>query len=169
MRLQKIPSLRLLFYIPLLLLAAGCSTKQVGSKDGKIVFNEKTVALMIMPTYMEAETLRLSLLKGRPLPPSAEIISIPQLQGISTALSTAAAGLRECGVSRAIPPSETNIGNAYIVLQKGNAAGTTCQGIEGSDSKTLLQKIDEKGGEILLGILSVGIVLFLIALPFLLL
>jgi hypothetical protein len=163
--------IRLLFYILLLLLAAGCATKQAAQekpdKELKTAFTQKTVALMIVPTADDAETLRQSLLHGKPIPPSAEIIPISQLDDISTVLSKSAAGLRECGVSRIIPPSETNIGNAYIVLQKGSASGNSCIPIEG-ETQSFFQKIDENVGGPFIGILAVGLTLFLIALPFIL-
>jgi hypothetical protein len=154
----------LLYFIPLILLATGCTTKRTATEGPKTVFNRNTVALMIMPMFEDAEILRLSLVRGKPLPASAEIIPIPQLENISRVLSKAAVGLRECGVSRVIPPAETNIGNAYIVLQKGSATGD-CQ-MTDQDSQTFFQKIDEKGGEILIGLLSIALAVFLAALPF---
>ena len=90
------------------------------------------------------------------------------LDGISTVLSKAADGLRECGVSRVIPPAEANIGSAYIVLQRGNTPGDSCEFIE-KDQQSFSQKIDEKGGEVLIGILSIGLTILLIALPFIIL
>jgi hypothetical protein len=159
--------IRLLFYISLMLLTVGCATERAGNEGAKTVFTRKTVALMRMPTFEKAEMLRLSLLRGESLPLNAEIIPIRQLDQISTVLSKVAAGLGDCEVSRAIPPSETNIGNAYIVLQKGSAAGNSCRPME-KDSRSLYQKIDEKGGELLIGTLMIGVTLLLIALPFIL-
>ena len=157
-----------LFYIPLMLLAVGCATNRVGNEGPKTAFTQKTVALMIVPTAEAAEILRLSLLQGKSLPPDAEIIPIRQLDQISTVLSKAAAELRDCDVSRPIPPTETTLGNAYIVLQRGSATGNSCRPIE-PDQQSFFQKIDEKGGEVLIGLLSVGLTLLLIALPFILL
>jgi len=150
-----------------MLLAIGCATKRAVSEESKAAFNQDSVALMIMPTFEDAEVLRLSLARGKPPPPSAEIVPIRQLIGISVVLNKVAAGLRECGVSRVMPPAETNISNAYIVLQKGSATGNSCEFID-KDSQSPMQKIDEKGGEILIGFLAIALAALLAALPFIL-
>jgi hypothetical protein len=56
---QKIVGLRLLLYILPILLAAGCATKRAGNEGPKSAFTQNTVALMIMPTFEDAEALRL--------------------------------------------------------------------------------------------------------------
>jgi hypothetical protein len=164
---RKIVRQSLLLYILAILLAAGCATKQAVNEGPKSAFTQNTVALMIMPTYEDAEVRRLSLVRGKPLPPGAEIIPIPQLEGMSSVLSRAASGLRECGVSRVFPPAETNIGNAYIVLQRGSTAGGSCE-LTDKESQTFFQKIYEIGGKELIGLLAIGLTVLLVALPFIL-
>jgi hypothetical protein len=164
---RKVVRQSLLLYILPILLAAGCATKPAVNEGPKSAFTQNTVALMIMPTYEDAEVRRLSLVRGKPIPPSAEIIPIPQLDGISTVLSKAASGLRECGVSRVIPPAETNIGNAYIVLQRGSTVGGSCE-LTDKESQTFFEKVDEIGGTALIGLLAIGLTVLLVALPFIL-
>jgi len=157
----------LLLYIPLMLIAGGCATKPAVNDRPKTAFTHNTVALMSVRTAEEAETLRQSLLQGKPLPPNAEIIPIQQLDQISPVLSKTAVEMRDCDVSRSIPPTETSIGNAYIILQKGSATGKSCRTVS-PDSQSSYDETDEMAGAVLIGILSVGITALLIALPFIL-
>jgi hypothetical protein len=151
----------------LMLSTVGCTVKLVGSEGQRTAFTQKTVALMRAPTAQAAESLRQSLLRGESLPPTAEIISIAKLDRISTVLSNVAAGLGDCQVSQSIPPAENTTGNGYIVLQKGGDPEGPCRGEE-QNSPGFFQEMDEKIGELFMGLLLVGLTGLLIALPFIL-
>ncbi len=150
-----------------MLFAAGCAIKRVGNEGPRAAFTQKTVALMTVPTAEAAEDLRQSLLSGKSLPPTAEIIPIGQLDRISTMLSKTAAGLRNCEVSQPIPPTGNTTSNAYLVLQKGGDPEGSCQRV-GRNPLEFFQEIDEKVGEVFMGLLVVGLTGLLIALPFIL-
>jgi hypothetical protein len=122
---------------------------------------------MTVPTAEVAEELRLSLLGGKPIPSTAEIIPVSQLDRINPALGKAAARLGECQISQPIPPMGNATGNAYIVLQRGGNPGSSCQPAK-PDSQGFFQRFDEKAGEVFIGILAVGLTGLLIALPFIL-
>lgn len=150
----------------MMLFVAGCTVKRVGDEVPRAAFTSKTVALMTAPTAEAAESLRQSLLRGQSLPLTTEIIPISQLDRISTVLTKVAAGLVNCEVSQPIPPENTT-GNAYIVLQKGGDTEDSCQQV-GWSSLGFFQEIDEKVGELFMGLLVVGLTGLLIALPFIL-
>ncbi len=151
----------------MMLSAIGCTVKRVGDEGPRAAFTQKTVALMRAPTAQAAEGLRQSLLRGDSLPPTAEIIPITKLDQISTVLGKVAARLGDCEVSQPIPLAENTTGNAYIVLQKGGDSEGPCWGEE-RNSPGFFQEIDEKVGELFMGLLVVGLTGLLIALPFIL-
>ena len=142
--------------------------KRVESKGPRDTFTPRTVALMTVPTAEAAEGLRQFLLRGKSIPPIAEIIPISKLDRIRTMLSEVAAGLGDCGVSSPIPPTGNPAGNAYIVLQKGGEPGSSCVRVE-RNSLEVFQKVNETAGEMFIGLLAVGLTGLLIVLPFILL
>jgi hypothetical protein len=153
--------------ILMMLFAVGCAAKRVGSEGQGTAFPHKTVALMKVPTAQGAESLRQSLLRGEFLPPTAEVISMNQLERMSTALGKVADGLGDCQVSQPIPMAENSTGNGYIVLQKGGDSEGACWEKE-RNSPGFFQEMDEKIGELFMGLLVVGLTGLLIALPFIL-
>ena len=153
----------------LLVLTAACSTPGPVANDRPgPAFDRQSIALMRTHNREVAEQIRADLLRGGPLPPSAEIVRIGELDRINPSLSLIATQLGECEIS---PPIASNVRpeeGAHLVLQRGGSAAVACQAGEPVELKSWFETIEELGGELLIGLLAVGLVVVLAALPFLL-
>ena len=124
------------------------------------------VALMTESTYEDAEFRRQSLLRREPLPSYANVMPISELDQMDPLLSTTATRLTTCGVSPVIKSARADDTVGFVILQRGSDDGSTCEK-KGLTFTERMKKIDEVGGELLMGILLVGLAGFLIAAPFL--
>lgn len=151
-----------------LLLLAGCSTAKNAAGTPDIRLDQQTVAVMTTVDAEEAERLRLSLLRGQGLPASAQLFSIDELIRINPALGKIATQLADCEISRPIPPpaspTDRQTSNGYLVLQRGGDPDQPCHG---SVSRADRESWSDKAGEVLIGLLVVGMAGFLAAVPFL--
>jgi len=150
--------------LSLLLLTAACSTTKESAQGAHLRMDEQTVAVMTAVNADEAERLRISLLRGQPPPPSAQLFSIDQLAHSNPALGKIAMQLADCEISRPIPPTDAQTSTGFLVLQRGGDADEPCHG-EPSTTERMSQWSD-KAGELLLGLLVVGLAGFLVAAPF---
>lgn len=153
----------LLSILPILLSPACAATKAAGDRPPP-TFDRRAVALIAATTSDEAERQRQRLLEGEPLPSGATIIPLSELDQIDPALSTQAARLAPCEVSR---PAESPAApeGGYVVMQRGTDPASSCVETPPTLSERLKQ-IDEKGGELLIGLLMIGLVGFFAAVPF---
>jgi hypothetical protein len=153
-----------------ILLAIVCSTGACSTgKEAaapRIHLDHQTVAVMTEVNPEEAERLRLSLLRGQPLPPSAQLFSIEDLDRTNPALGKVAAQLMDCEISRVIPPaaSSTDARNStgFLVLQRGGDQDQPCHGSANDDQESWA----DKAGELMVGLLVIGVAGFLAAAPF---
>lgn len=152
----------------LLAVAAACSTPGAVIDGDRPAFDRRSVALMRTHTLEEAERLRSALLRGEPLPSATAIVPISELDQLDPALSKIAAQLGECHISSPIPPGQNRRDGDYTLLQRGSDAATPCQGgAPAPPPRSLYETINERAGELLIGLLVVGLAGFLIAVPFL--
>jgi len=157
----------------LLVIAAACSTPRAAS-DGhqeadRPAFDRRSVALMRLHSFDEAEQLRDKLRRGDPLPPTTTIIPLAELDRLDPELSTVAARLGECAISQPIPPGHGRMDGDYALLQRGSSAETPCEGaVPVPPERSTYDTIEEHAGQVLIGLLMVGLAGLLIALPFLL-
>ncbi len=117
-----------------------------------------------------AEELVRAMKENRPLPADAEIILIRRLDTLSPALAREAARLQSCEVSEPVPPWDQTAYAAYVILQRGGEPGSPCRG--GKKQRNLAelyQQVEEKAGEIFIGLLALALVAASIALPIILL
>ncbi|MBI3620887.1 MAG: hypothetical protein HY208_01670, partial [Nitrospirae bacterium] len=151
----------------IILFAAACTTTKHAGEALRALLDQQTVAVMTAVNAEEAERLRLSLLRGQPLPASAQLFSIDGLTQANPALGKLAAQLGDCEISRPIPPPippmDRQISTGYLVLQRGGDPDRPCHGaVSAADQESWT----DKAGELLLGLLMVGVVGFLVAAPF---
>jgi len=154
---------RTLVLLTLIPLAAACSTTKHAGEAPRALLDQQTVAVMTTVNAEEAERLRLSLLRGQPLPTSAQLFSIDGLSQANPALGKLAAQLGDCEISRPIPPTDRQTSTGYLVLQRGGDPDRPCHG---SVSAADQESWTDKAGEVLLGLLMVGVIGFLAAAPF---
>jgi len=150
-----------------LLLTMACSTGREAAAP-RIRLDQQTVAVMTAVNSEEAERLRLTLLRGQLLPPSAQLYSIDELVRSNPALGKVAAQLMDCEVSRVIPPPTPSTGaqsgTGYLVLQRGGDPDQPCHGpVNDADRESWA----DKAGELVIGLLMIGVTGFLAAVPFL--
>jgi hypothetical protein len=150
-------------FLSLFLTTAACSTAKTATDAPRVTFDRRSIAMMTVPTTDDAERLRQSLLRGELLPPSARIVPVGELDRINPSLSKIAAQLAECEIS---PPIATSTSAGYVVLQRGSDPDNPCEGTPQPLSDRL-KKAGDTAGEILMGLLVVGLVGFGIAAPFL--
>ncbi|MBI3621768.1 MAG: hypothetical protein HY208_06225 [Nitrospirae bacterium] len=153
--------------LPGLLLLTACATTTHSGEAPRALLDQQTVAVMTAVNAEEAERLRLSLLRGQPLPASAQFFSIDGLTQANPTLGKLAAQLGDCEISRPIPPPippmDRQTSTGYLVLQRGGDPDRPCHG---SVSAADQESWTDKAGELLLGLLMVGVVGFLVAAPF---
>jgi hypothetical protein len=124
---------------------------------------------MRLHSFDEAEQLRDKLRRGDPLPPTTTIIPFAELDRLDPELSTVAARLGECAISQTIPPRQGRMGGDYVLLQRGSDAETPCHGAAPAPpERSTYDTFNEHAGQLLMGLLMVGLAGLLIALPFLL-
>jgi hypothetical protein len=152
--------------ILLVIIATACSTKRTIIERSSVSFDRWSIALMTVPTSQAAERLRESLLRGERRPPSTTIIPITKLSKVDPGLITTAIRLSECEVSSPIESSSTHFGAFYFVLQRGGTANDSCEEMRPTFYEQF-QKISDIAGQILIGLIAVGVTGFLIAAPFL--
>jgi hypothetical protein len=154
--------------VSVILLTAACSTGKEAAMAPRIRLDQQTVAVMTAVNVEEAERLRLSLLRGQPPPPSAHLVSIEELVRSDPALGKLAAQLMDCEISRPIPPptpsTNAQTSTGYLVLQRGGDPDQPCHG-EPSMGDQMVQWSD-MAGELLIGLLAIGVTGFLAAAPF---
>jgi hypothetical protein len=120
-------------------------------------------------SFDETERLRDKLRRGDPLPPTTTIVPLAELDRLDPELSTIAARLGECAISQPIPPRQGRMGGDYVLLQRGGDAETPCQeAVPAPPERSTYDTINEHAGQVLIGLLMVGLAGLLIALPFLL-
>jgi hypothetical protein len=142
---------------------AACSTTKHAGEAPRTILDQQTVAVMITANAEEAERLRLSLLRGQPLPPSAQLFSIEGLTQADPTLGKLASQLADCEISRPIAPANRQTSTGYLVLQRGGDPDRPCHGsVSAADEESW----SDKAGALLLGLLMVGVAGFLIAAPF---
>jgi len=152
------------FGVPVLILLAACSTTKEAAEQPDVQLDQETVAVMTTVNAEEAQRLRLSLLRGQAPPASARLFSIDTLLQVNPALGKLASQLAECEISRPLPPSDPQTGTGYLVLQRGGDPDRPCHGSVSAADK---ESWSDKAGELLLGVLMVGLAGFLAAAPFL--
>ena len=124
---------------------------------------------MRLHSFDEAERLRDKLRRGEPLPASATIMPLAELDRFDAEFSKVAARLGECAISQPIPPGHGRTGSDYVVLQRGSDGDTPCHGAAPAPTeRSTYETVEEHAGQVLLGLLLVGLAGLLIALPFLL-
>lgn len=156
-------------HLSIILLLLGCATHGGMTERQRADFSRGTIALITAPDAETAEVIRKSLKRGAPLPPDAEIIPVVRLDRTDPALARAAARLQDCEVSAVIPPS-VPAESRYKIVQRGGPPYSACRGGDrGRSFAEMYEKFDEKAGELLMGLLVVGLVALSIALPFILL
>jgi hypothetical protein len=154
-----------------ILLAIVCSTGACSTgKEAtapRLHLDHQTVAVMTEVNPEEAERLRLTLLRGQPLPPSAQLFSIEDLVRTNPMLGKVAARLMDCEISRVIPPpaysTDAHINTGYLVLQRGGDQDRPCHGPAYDIDQ---ESWTDKAGELMVGLLVIGVVGFLAAVPF---
>ena len=149
----------------IVLLINGCATPRAPLEAPPVRFDRQMVALMTESTYEDAEFRRQSLLRREPLPSYANVMPIGELDQVNPSLSIVAMHLRACEVSSVITSGRADGTRYYVLLQRGGDNDTTCTKEEMTIGERL-KKMDEIGGELLMGILLVGLAGFLIAAPF---
>jgi len=152
-----------LLILPLVLLLSACSTGREAASAPRVILDRQTVAVMTAVNAEEADRLRLSLLRGEPPPPSAQLISIDELNRSNPALGRVAVQLADCEISPPIPPMDAQTSSGYLVLQRGGDPDHPCHGsVVAADQESWT----DKAGELLIGVLVIGVVGFLAAAPF---
>jgi len=129
----------------------------------RLVLDRNSVAVMTALNAEEADRLRLSLLRGQPPPPSAQIFLIDDLNRSNPVLGKVAAQLADCEISPPIPPTDAQTSSGYLVLQRGGDPDQPCHGsVSASDQEAWT----DKAGQLLVGVLLIGVVGFMVAAPF---
>jgi hypothetical protein len=149
--------------LPVVLLLSACSTGREAATAPRLILDRQTVAIMTAANAEEADRLRLSLLRGQPPPSSAQLISIDELNRSNPTLGNVAAQLADCEISPPLPPTDTQTSSGYLVLQRGGDPEQPCHGsVIAADQESWT----DKAGELLVGVLVIGMVGFLAAAPF---
>ncbi|MEW6325455.1 MAG: hypothetical protein AB1515_08740 [Nitrospirota bacterium] len=155
-------------WIILPVLAAACSTTgPTVNDDRRAAFDRNAVALIRTFSADEAGRIRQALLRGEPFPASTAIVPIGELDRIHPSLSLIATRLRDCEISEPIASNAGREGAEFVLLQRGGGRATPCHGEMPAETRSLYQRIDEWGGELLIGLLLIGLAGALAALPFL--
>jgi hypothetical protein len=164
---RRIPCLApCLSLISTILLTVACSTGREAAAP-RIRLDQQTVAVMTAVNFEEAERLRLTLLRGQLIPPSAHLYSIDELDRSNPALGKIAARLTNCEISQVIPPPTPSTGaqreTGYLVLQRGGDPDQPCHGsLNDADDESW----SDKAGELVIGLLVICVTGFLAAVPF---
>jgi len=145
------------------LLLPACTTGREAATAPRIHLDRQTVAVMTAVNEEEAERLRLTLLRGDPPPASAHLVSIGELSQSNPTLGHVASKLMDCEISRPIAPTDAQTSTGYLVLQRGGSPDQPCYGSVSEDDH---ESWSDKAGELLLGLLMIGVVGFLVAAPF---
>jgi hypothetical protein len=156
---RRVPCLGLLGFM----LLAACSTTRDATDAPRARLDQHTVAVMTTVNAEEAQRLRLELLRGQPPPPSAQLFSIDELIRTNPTLGKLASQLADCEISRPIRPTDQQTSTGYLVLQRGGDPDRPCHG---SVSAADQESWTDMAGELLLGLLLVGVAGFLAAAPF---
>jgi hypothetical protein len=155
--------LRLAGWVALMFTAA-CASRPIALESAPVGFDRRSVAIITTPSAMEADDIRKALREGAATPPSARIVPIGELDRINPSLSTVAIRLRECEVSEPMLSNEAKGG--YVLLQRGGELDAPCrQPPPGLGEQA--RRVEERAGELLMGLLLVGLIGFLAVLPFL--
>lgn len=151
--------------LPVVLLLSACSTGREAATAPRIRLDQQTVAVMTAVNAEEADRLRLSLLRGQPPPPSAQLFSIDELARSNQVLGKMAAQLADCEISPTIPPTDAQTSTGYLVLQRGGDPDQPCHGsVNDADHESWA----DKAGEVVVGLLVICVAGFMAAAPFLL-
>ena len=145
---------------------AGCAGPRPVSGEVSHSFDRRSVVMMTVSTAEEGERLRSSLLEGAPLPQSATVIPINRLDQLNPELSKTAMQLNDCEISPPLRLKGASGRESIVVLQRGHNATPPCYGATKSFSDRY-HDFEEKAGQLLIGLLMVGIAGLAIVVPYL--